>query len=73
MFSFYIELILGKPSWVKAFVFVFVFVLILCTSAVQTGHGPEADLWSLGILIYELVEVGRLVGQISCTSTDGKQ
>jgi len=22
----------------------------------QTGHGPEADLWSLGILIYELVE-----------------
>jgi len=22
----------------------------------QTGHGPQADLWSLGILIYELVE-----------------
>ena len=22
----------------------------------QTGHGPEADLWSLGILIYEVVE-----------------
>ena len=47
--------------------------LILCTAAAQTGHGPEADLWSLGILIYELVEVGRLVGQISCTSTNGNQ
>ena len=30
--------------------------LILLCSPPQTGHGPEADLWSLGILIYEVVE-----------------
>ena len=30
------------------------------TPCLQTGHGPEADLWSLGILIYELVEVRHL-------------
>ena len=36
---------------------------IISSAAPQTGHGPEADLWSLGILIYELVEVGWWVGR----------